>query len=158
MSVILAEHMVTPHELFEVIGGRPFSKRVYEDWWRSAENVRFTEPAMRDRFLDFHLNHDAELIRYMKANKPELRGLTDDQILEEYHKNTLWNIASTPIPSWFLRITVASANVNGMYAHSCCNTLDVNPQWIMSTSFSEGDVPWITQADLTFMSRGYTRS
>lgn len=158
ISRLLSTHNITPNELFDIIGGEPFSKDVYEAWWRSESNVSFTNRDMRARFLDLHLNHDQELISHMRETKPEMRTMTDNQILERYHQNTLRSIASVPTPSRQLRVFVTAANVNGMFAHSCCNTLDVNTRWLMNTTFSGGDIPWIIQADTTFMTRGYTRA
>lgn len=154
ISGLLSKHDISQGELYEIIGGMPFSKPDYEEWWRT--NVYFSDPLVKERFLELHLGHDRELIQYMRDTKPGMRDMPDNEILEIYHRNTLISIASTPVISKRLRISVTTSNVNGMFAHSCTNTLEVNKHWILSTSFSYGDVPWVSQADLTFMSRGYT--
>jgi hypothetical protein len=154
---LLARYKISPGELHEVIGGRIFSKADYESFWR--EQVIFVgDEAVKRKFLDLHLGHDEELVSHLRLSDPRLRDMSDDEVLEIYHKNTLWSIASTPIPSRSLTISVyAGTNVEGLFAHSCSKTLDVNGPWILSASFSGGEVSWISQAEFQFMSRGYTR-
>jgi hypothetical protein len=156
ISSILSDHKVTLQELYDMIGGNIFSKREYESWWRS-DLVSFSNTTLKTKFLDFHLNHDDELIQFMRDKKPELRDMSDSEILELYHKNTLWNIASTPTPTKYLKVIVQTGSVEGMFAHSCCNTLDINPEWFGTAQYSSGDVSWLEQADVTFMTRTYTR-
>lgn len=156
ISQLLSEHSFSANELFEIIGGRPFFKSEYEAWWRSESNVEFSDPELREKFLDLHLNHDQELVEYMRRTKTEMRDMTEDQILEIYHHNTLRSIAATPIISKRLKISVQSSNVVGLFPHTCNKILDVNREWLLGTTFSGGDFPWISQADASFMASGYT--
>lgn len=158
ISPLLSSYWVSPGDLHDVIGGSIFSKDVYERWWRSESNVTFPNRSIREKFLELHLGHDRELIQYMRDTKPEMSDMTDERILERYHQNVLRGITSVPTPSRHLKVFVVAADVNGMFPHSCCNTLDVNVDWLMSTSFSAGEIPWVVQVDATFMTRGYTRA
>lgn len=131
---VLADHMVTYQELFNMICSETISKEMYQKWW--ATNAIFPNTPMKSKFLDYLFNHDSEIIRYTRMIS--LDDQIDDNVyIQEFHKNMLLNITGGLSPSSHQTVSVINSNVSNIRLSAYHTRVEVNPEWFKGANPSE---------------------